>query len=64
MPVTMGTVAISLNIPILDNSEIELKKKALDELAKNLSTENLVLLASKSRTFGINQKIQMFKNLI
>ena len=38
--------------------------KSLQELAKNLSVENLKLLAEKSKKPNINKKIQKYKYMI
>lgn len=38
--------------------------KALKSLVENLSHENLLVIAEKSKTQGINQKIQTFKSFL
>ncbi len=38
--------------------------ESLQELSKNLSVENLILLAEKSKKKDINKKIQKYKYLI
>lgn len=38
--------------------------ESVQELVKNLSVDNLKLLAEKSRKPNINKKIQQYKNLI
>ncbi|WP_299760862.1 hypothetical protein [uncultured Pontibacter sp.] len=37
---------------------------ALQTIANNIEPDNLLLLAQKSKTFGINFKIRQFKHLI
>lgn len=53
-------------IRIAAKSELEALKKleALQTLAENITAENLKLLADKSKTVGINAKIQLFKSYI
>jgi len=45
------------------NQELDIVN-ALQTIATNISPENLVLLAQKSKKSGINQKIKLYKNLI
>lgn len=62
----MASKLVKIEVAIPVNSELEsiTKKIALEDLAKNLTTENLLLLADKSKKIGINITIQTFKNLI
>ncbi len=61
----MGKVVkVEVYVPVNSDLEGTIKKNAIEELAKNLTTEKLLLLAEKSRKFGINMTIQTFKNLI
>lgn len=47
-------------------NELEALKKlsALQEIAKNISSDNLATLAEKSKKAGINTKIQLFQSYI
>lgn len=54
----------TIEIPAATDLEALSKLNALSTIAENISAENLKVLAEKSKTFGINAKIQAFKNYI
>ncbi len=57
-----------LNIPVqIKNTSVTDEVEIIESvqlLVKNLSLENLKLLAQKSKQIGINTKIQMYKNFM
>lgn len=55
---------MEISIPAVDNLEALLKLNALTEMAKNISTDNLLLLGQSSQRMGVNLKIQSFKNYL
>jgi hypothetical protein len=60
----MADFSFTVKVPAQSLDEAKKKMAAVAQLLPNLSAENLQVLAEKSATAGINEKIQMFKNLI